>query len=145
MNSVSGRIESIVGEFADLDGREKLELLLDFAGRLPPLPPAYEAKKTTEDRRVHECQTPVFLWPEVEQGAARLVAEVAPEAPTVKGFVAILAEAVAGRPAAEAAQIPEDLLERMGLADVLGILRTRGLRSIVGHVKRGIAAKATQG
>jgi cysteine desulfuration protein SufE len=87
----------------------------------------------------------VFLWPEVEQGIARLVAEVAPEAPTVKGFVAILAEAVEGRPAAEAAEIPEDLLERMGLAPVLGMLRTRGLRAIVGHVKRGIAAKAMQG
>jgi cysteine desulfuration protein SufE len=145
MNSVSGRLDSIVGEFSDLDGREKLELLLDFAGRLPPLSAAYEAKKTIEDRRVHECQTQVFLWPEVEQGIARLVAEVAPEAPTVKGFVAILAEAVEGRPAAEAAEIPEDLLERMGLAPVLGMLRTRGLRAIVGHVKRGIAAKAMQG
>ena len=43
MNSVSGRLDSIVGEFSDLDGREKLELLLDFAGRLPPLSAADEA------------------------------------------------------------------------------------------------------
>ena len=119
MNGVNERLTAIIGEFADLDGREKLELLLDFAAGLPPLSPEYQARKGSEDRRVHECQTPVFLWPEVTDGTARLIAEVAPEAPTVKGFVAIL--------------------ERMGLADVLGILRSRGLRAILSRVKRELA------
>ena len=139
---VREKVEEIVGEFSDLDGREKLELLVDYANGLPPLPAAYEARKAAEDRRVHECQTPVFLWTEVEQGMSRVVAEVAPEAPTVKGFVAILAAAVNGRPVAEAAAIPEDLLERLGLADVLGILRSRGLRSITARIKRGLAEAA---
>jgi cysteine desulfuration protein SufE len=138
---VRGRLEAIIGEFADLDSREKLELLVDFANGLPPLPAAYEARKAAEDRRVHECQTPVFLWTETHDGTARLVAEVAPEAPTVKGFVAILVEALDGRPVAEAAAIPDDMLERMGLAEVLGILRARGLRAIVARVKRGLASQ----
>ncbi|MEI6256335.1 MAG: SufE family protein [Planctomycetota bacterium] len=141
MNSATERLTEIIGEFADLDGREKLELLLDFAAGLPPLPPEYQARKVTEDRRVHECQTPVFLWPEVEEGTARLLAEVAPEAPTVKGFVAILATAINGRPVTEAVALPEDVLERMGLADVLGILRSRGLRAILSRIKRELAQK----
>jgi cysteine desulfuration protein SufE len=139
MNGVNARLDAVIGEFADLDGREKLELLLDFANGLPPLPADYQARKTTEDRRVHECQTPVFLWAEATAGNARLIAEVAPEAPTVKGFVAILADAVNGRPVAEAATLPDDMLERMGLADVLGILRSRGLRAILSRVKRELA------
>jgi cysteine desulfuration protein SufE len=53
--------------------------------------------------------------------------------------VAILAEAINGRPVADVAAISDDVLERMGLADVLGILRARGLRSIVARVKRGFA------
>ncbi|MFM7034412.1 MAG: SufE family protein [Planctomycetia bacterium] len=137
MTSVRERLDAIIDEFSDLDSREKLELLVDFANGLPPLPPGYEARKATEDRRVHECQTPVFLWMESAEGTANLVAEVAPEAPTVKGFVAILAEAINGRPVAEVGSISDDMLERMGLADVLGILRSRGLRSIVARVKRG--------
>ena len=141
MNSATERLTEIIGEFADLDGREKLGLLLDFAAGLPPLPPEYQARKVTEDRRVHECQTPVFLWPEVEEGTARLLAEVAPEAPTVKGFVAILATAINGRPVTEAVALPEDVLERMGLADVLGILRSRGLRAILSRIKRELAQK----
>ena len=75
MNGVNERLGAIIGEFADLDGREKLELLLDYAAGLPPLPPEYHARKTAEDRRVHECQTPVFLWPEVTDGTARLTAQ----------------------------------------------------------------------
>lgn len=138
MADVRSRLEEVIAEFADLDGREKLEMLVDYAAGLPPLPAAYEARKAAAEGRIHECQTPVFMWMESAlDGAASLVADVAPEAPTVKGFVAILAGAVAGRPAAEAADIPDDLIERLGLADVLGILRTRGLRAITGRVKRG--------
>jgi sulfur transfer protein SufE len=33
------------------------------------------------------------------------------------------------------------MLERMGLADVLGILRARGLRAILARVKRELAGK----
>jgi len=142
MASVRERLDELVGEFADLDAREKLELLVDFANGLPPLTADYQARKAVEDRRVHECQTPVFLWMESQDGSARLIAEVAPEAPTVKGFVALLAEAINGRPTADVATISDDVLDRMGLADVLGILRTRGLRAIVARVKRGFAEQA---
>ncbi len=140
MSSVRERLDELIGEFADLDAREKLELLVDFANGLAPLTADYEARKAIEDRRIHECQTPVFLWVESDGGLARLVGEVAPEAPTVKGFVAILAEAVNGRPLQQVADLSDDILDRMGLADVLGILRTRGLRAIVARVKREFAA-----
>ena len=43
---------------------------------------------------------------------------------------------------AEAAALPEDILERMGLADVLGILRSRGLRAMIARVRRGFAEQA---
>lgn len=139
MTSVTERLDGIIEEFTDLDSREKLQLLVDFANGLPALPPEYEARKAADNGRVHECQTPVFLWMEGDGNAARLIAEVAPEAPTVKGFVAILAEAINGRPVAEVAAVSDEMLEKMGLADVLGMLRARGLRAIVARVKRGFA------
>ena len=60
----------------------------------------------------------------------------------MKGFVAVLAEAVRGRPVAEAAAIPDDFVDQIGLADVLGILRSRGLRAIAARVKRGFGELA---
>lgn len=142
MDTVAERIERMIGEFAGLDGREKLELLVDFAAGLPPLPDAYVARRAAAEGKVHECQTPVFLWPEVIDGRAVLVAEVAPEAPTVKGFVAMLKHAVDGRPATEAAALGEEIVDRTGLGDVLGILRSRGLRAILSRVKRALLAAA---
>jgi len=140
MSDVATRIAEVVNEFADLDAREKLEMLVDYAAGLEALDAEHAARKAASEGRVHECQTPVYLWAETgDDGTARLVAEVAPEAPTVKGFVAILAEAVRGRPASEAATIPDDFLDRIGLADVLGILRSRGLRAITSRVKRSFA------
>jgi cysteine desulfuration protein SufE len=138
MADVRSRIAETVEEFADLDGREKLELLVEYAAGLPPLPPEYESKKAAAEGRIHECQTPVFMWMKTgADGGATLVADVAPEAPTVKGFVAVLGQVLAGRPAVEAADIPDDLIERMGLAEVLGMLRARGLRAITIRIKRG--------
>lgn len=143
MNEVHQRLDRLVGEFVGLDARDKLELLVELAAGLPPLPQEYAVRKSQEDRRVHECQTPVFLWTEVgPDDGARLVAEVAPEAPTVKGFVALLAEAVAGRPADEAALLPDDLLERLGLVEVLGLMRTGGLRAILARVRSGFARRS---
>jgi len=141
MSDVATRLADAVAEFDDLDGREKLELLVDYAAGLPPLDPEHEARKAAAEGRIHECQTPVFMWPETAaDGSAILVADVAAEAPTVKGFVAILAAAVQGRPVAEAAAIPDDFVDRIGLADVLGILRARGLRAITARVRRGFGA-----
>ncbi len=141
MGNVAERIAEVVDEFADLDGREKLELLVDYAAGLEPLDPEHEARKAASEGRIHECQTPVYIWADTaSDGTARLVAHVAQEAPTVKGFVAVLAEAVRGRPPAEAATIPDEFLDRIGLADVLGILRSRGLRAITARVKRSFAA-----
>jgi len=96
MAEVRSRIAEVVEEFADLDGREKLELLVEYAAGLPRLPAEYEAKKAVAEGRIHECQTPVFMWMTTDpDGGAALVADVAPEAPTVKGFVAMLRGVVA--------------------------------------------------
>lgn len=143
MNTVAERLAGVVEEFADLDGREKLEMLVDYAASLPPLDPEHQVRKAAAEGRIHECQTPVFMWPEAAaDGTATLVADVAAEAPTVKGFVAMLAEAVRGRPVAEVAAIPDDFVDQIGLADVLGILRSRGLRAIAARVKRGFGELA---
>src|ERR1700676_622770 len=105
MPSAATKLDQIVGEFADLEPRERLELLLEFAEGLPPLPPRYQAEKDRGEHRVHECQTPVFLWVEVNDGRVQVYADVAPEAPTVKGFVNILVEAFNGATADEALEV----------------------------------------
>ena len=131
---ITGRLDELVAEFADLEPRERLELLLDFAENLPPLPPHYQAERDAGEHRVPECQTPVYLWVEVN-GKVQVYADVAPEAPTVKGFVAILVEAFAGATPEEVLNVPPNLISRLGLVEALGMVRMRGLQAILNRIR----------
>ncbi|HEV3415809.1 MAG TPA: SufE family protein [Pirellulales bacterium] len=130
MSTAATKLDRIVDEFAGLEPRERLELLLEFAESLPALPPRYQAEKDRGEHRVHECQTPVFLWVEVIDGQVQVYGDVAPEAPTVKGFVGILVDAFSGSSPEEVLSVQPDLLQRLGLLQALGMMRMRGLQAI---------------
>jgi cysteine desulfuration protein SufE len=135
------KLDEIITEFDGLDYQERLELLLDFAENLPELPEHYREERDAGIGRVPECMTPVFMWIDVVNEKVQLIADVAPEAPTVKGFVAILVEAWNGATPAEVAAAPQDILRQMGLADKLGMTRLRGLNAIVQRIKREVSGR----
>ena len=136
------KLAAIVDEFADLDKHERLELLLDFAEHLPELPTKYQADLDAGEHRVHECQTPVFLWVEVNAGRVQIHAHAARESPTVKGFVAILVAAFSGESPEEVLAVKPDLLQRLGLAEALGMSRMRGLTAILGRIRQEVRLAA---
>lgn len=142
--TLAERVESIAGEFAELEPRERLELLLEFAEKLPPLPERYQAQRDAGLNRVQECQTPVFLWTEVDQDGVHVYADVAPEAPTVKGFVSLLAEIFSGATPEEVLSCEPNLVNRFGLAESLGMVRMRGLQSIAHYIRQKVARAATE-
>lgn len=129
-------LDRIIDRFRGLDRQTRLELLLDYANRLPPLPERYRALRDQGVNRVPECQTPVFLFVELENGAARIHADVPREAPTVRGFVSLLIRGLADAGPDDLAALPNDLLERLNLTEALGMTRTQGLSAIVGRIKR---------
>jgi cysteine desulfuration protein SufE len=136
--SAKQRLDEIVQEFSDLEPRERLELLLDFAENLPSLPPEYQAQRNAGLNRVHECQTPVFLWVTLEQDKLKLYGDVAPEAPTVKGFVGILVEAFSGASPQDVLATDLNLIQRIGLAQTLGMVRMRGLSAILHRIREEV-------
>jgi len=141
-DSIAERVDQIAGEFAELEPRERLELLLEFAEKLAPIPPAYEAERDAGLNRVVECQTPVFLWVDVASDSVQIYAYVAPEAPTVKGFVSILVDIFNGAAPADVLAAPANLVQRFGLAEALGMVRLRGMQAIAHFIQRKVAAAA---
>jgi cysteine desulfuration protein SufE len=137
--TVAEKFDQIAREFAELDPRERLELLLEFAEKLAPLPARYEAERDAGLGRVQECQTPVFLWVEIENGQVRIFADVAPEAPTVKGFVSVLVDIFSGAAPEAALAVEPNLVHRLGLAEALGMVRMRGLQAIARTTRRKVA------
>ena len=138
-------LDTIIARFQAADRNTRLETLLDYSRKLPPLPPELESLKARGVNRVPECQTPVYLWVGLEAGKVRLHADVPRESPTVRGFIALLVKALDGGPAADVARVPDDLLDQLALSETLGMTRTQGLGAILSRVKRSVAAAAASG
>ena len=132
-------LETLIPRFKAADRTTRLETLLDYSRKLPPLPARYEEEKARGHARVDECQTPVFLWVEVENGQVHIHADVPRESPTVRGFISLLARSLDGLPPEKVAAIPDDLLDQLGLSETLGMTRTQGLSAILYRIKRSVA------
>ena len=78
MSELPPRLQEIVEDFSYCEGQEKLEVLLDFAESLQPLPDWLEGKKQDMDE-VHECMTPVFIYPEKRDGRLYYHFDIPPE------------------------------------------------------------------
>jgi cysteine desulfuration protein SufE len=91
---------------------------------------------------VVECQSPVFLYTDVEDGKTRIWAYAPEQAPTVRGFVSLLVDTLDGAPPAEVAATPDDLLQRIGIGQSLGMTRQRGLSAVLHRIKHAVAEKA---
>ncbi len=135
-------LEALIPRFKAADRTTRLETLLDYSKKLPPLPERYEVEKQLGHSRVHECQTPVFLWVEVDDGQVHIHADVPRESPTVRGFISLLARSLEGETPAAVARIPNDLLDQLGLSETLGMTRTQGLTAILQRIKRSVATAA---
>lgn len=130
------KLDKIVRRFKASDKQTRLELLLDYSKRLPDLPERYHAARDQGLNRVPECQSPVFLFLEAGEGGVLLHAEAPREAPTVRGFVSLLARGLEGAAPADVAALPTDLLDQLGLSEALGMTRMHGLTAMIGRLRR---------
>jgi cysteine desulfuration protein SufE len=137
------RLQEIIEDFQWSEDREKLELLLEFSERMPPLPDWLQADRSAMEA-VPECMTPVSVQSQVEDGRMTFYFEVPPQSPTVRGFAALMAEGVQGAPPEQVLNIPADFYQQMGLERVLSNQRLNGISAILAHMKR-LALQAIQG
>lgn len=130
-------LQTIVDAFQNAPKMLKLPLLLEYAERLKPVPETLGA--TLE--QVHECQTPLFLHAEVApSGVVALHFDAPKEAPTTRGFAAIVQQGLEGLTAEEILAVPTTFHTEMGLAELISPLRIRGLEAIMTRVKRQLRA-----
>lgn len=134
-------LERIIGDFAAAGQSMKAEILLDYSRRVPEISEQLQKERDEGTSRVHECATPVFLWVDVHDGNVIISADVAEDAPTVKGFVGLLMDGLNGKPVEEVLSAPNNIIDRMGLTSVLGMRRMIGLSVILQRIKREAASK----
>ena len=134
------KLDQIVRLFGSAPRDVKLQALLDYSRRLPPLPPGMADSDRFE--RVVECQSPLFLQVDLESdGTVHLYFDAPPEAPTTRGFAGILAEGLAEAKAQEILDLPDDFYVQLGLEDVVSPLRMRGMGAMVFRIKRQLKSQ----
>ncbi|CAN5388800.1 SufE family protein [soil metagenome] len=129
-------------DFLALEVRERLQLLLEFSNALPDLPERYSDHPDLLER-VEECQSPVFIFVEVDDARVVHVFITAPkEAPTTRGFASILAEGLKGLTVDEVLAVPPDYPLTLGLTEAVSPLRIRGMMALLGRIQRQVKEKS---
>lgn len=129
-------LRRIVDLFAGAPKELRLEALLDYSRRVPPLPADLDAAHMEQ---VTECQTPFFLTVDVDDaGIVTTHFDCPPQAPTTRGFAGILSVGLDGASADEVLAVPDDFYLRMGLAEAISNLRLRGMGAILARLKRQV-------
>ncbi|WP_168627385.1 SufE family protein [Cryobacterium sp. BB307] len=140
--AVPPALAEIRDEFLELEQQDRLMLLLEFANELPELPERFQDHPDLLER-VTECQSPVYLFVEVDDERVVHMHATAPrEAPTTRGFASILVQGLSGLTADEVLATPDDYPQTIGLNEAVSPLRIRGMSGMLGRTKRQVRAKA---
>jgi cysteine desulfuration protein SufE len=137
--SLPAPLAEVVGDFAEVQGEDKLKLLLEFAEDLPDLPAELQEAAMEP---VPECQSPLFLHVDVaDRQRVRLFFSAPAEAPTTRGFASILAAGLDEQPADDILAVPGDFYTELGLAALISPLRLRGMSAMLTRIKRRLRAE----
>ena len=135
------QLAEIREDFLGLEVRERLQLLLEFSNELPELPERYRDHPDLFER-VEECQSPVFIFTEVDDARIVHLFAIAPkEAPTTRGFASILVQGLAGLTVEQVLAVPDDYPQTIGLTEAVSPLRIRGMTALLGRAKRQVREK----
>lgn len=133
-------LAQIRDDFLAVERPERLQLLLEFANELPELPRYYQDHPDLLER-VLECQSPVYIFTEIEDGRVRLHATAPREAPTTRGFASIIQQGIEGLSVAEVLDLPEDFPHTLGLTEAVSPLRLSGMGGMLRRIKRQLREK----
>jgi len=141
MSSTDESIAGLIEDFTSLPVNDRLTLLLEFSDNLPELPERYRDHPNLLER-VEECQSPIYLFVEVDTDKnVQLFFSAPPEAPTTRGFASVLHEALNGMPASDVLNVDQGFPDQLGLTEAVSPLRMNGMRAMLARIKRQIKEK----
>ena len=109
---IPSQLAEIRDDFLDLELRDRLQLLLEFANELPD-----------------------------ENDVVHMYATAPAEAPTTRGFASILVQGLSGLSSAEVLDLSDDYPQSLGLSQAVSPLRLRGMTGMLARAKRQIRLK----
>ncbi|KAA0960920.1 SufE family protein [Microbacterium sp. ANT_H45B] len=126
--------------FLETPEADRLLLLLEYSDELPEVSEDV-ANHPEMCERVAECQSPVYIYVEVDEGIVTMHATAPPEAPTTRGFASILVQGISGLTADEVLAIPDDYPQSIGLTKAVSPLRIGGMTGMLMRAKKQVSQK----
>lgn len=133
-------VESLSRDFNELSIQDRLSLLLEFSENLPELPERYKDHPDLLER-VEECQSPIFLFVEVQKNKVHLFFSAPAESPTTRGFASILFSIMDDLSVEEVLATDDDFPSKIGLSEAVSPLRLAGMRGMLARIKRQVQEK----
>jgi cysteine desulfuration protein SufE len=132
-------LAAVAADFADTPREMRLELLLEYADRLQPLPEKYAAQIDLMER-VQECQSPLYAIAELNNDAVQIHATAPQESPTTRAFASIMQLGLNGLTAEEVLAVPASAPLQLGITDLVSPLRMRGATGLLARIQRQVRA-----
>lgn len=135
--SLPPKLERLLETLALLPGRaERIQLLIDLAGRFQGLPEEVAERPYPEERKVPGCESEAYLWAEpLADGTLKLHFAVEnPQGISAKAMAVILDETLSGAPLESVARVPRDLPYRI-FGQELSMGKSMGLTGMVAMVQ----------
>jgi len=134
--AIPQKLQEIVDDFAMVSREEKVEMLIQYAESLPPLPEWLQGERAKMEA-VPECMTPVFLFAEKQEGDGLVFHfDIPPQSPTVRGLAAILANGLNGASPEDVIALPADFYAPMNLQEAISYQRLNGFQGVLAHMKQ---------
>ena len=140
--NITSSAREIIDAFTEVPDSQKLELLLEYSDSLPELPRHY-AEHPDLLERVEECQSPVYLFVEIQDGVASIFLTAPVEAPTTRGFASILQLALDKQQVDVVLDFDDTFVAELGLTSLVSPLRIRGMHGMLNRIKRQVREKSS--
>ena len=136
MQLLPERLETWLATMESLDRPDRIQMLIDLAGRFTPVPPRIAQRPYPAERRVPGCESEAYVWaePRPDGTLTYYFAVENPQGISAMALAAILGNTLSGAPLEKVAAIPGDVVFRI-FGRELSMGKSLGLMGMVNMVR----------
>ena len=136
MQLLPERLETWLATMESLDRPDRIQMLIDVAGRFPSVPPRIAQRPYPAERRVPGCESEAYVWaePKPDGTLTYYFAVENPQGISAMALAAILGNTLSGAPLEKVAAIPADVVFRI-FGRELSMGKSLGLMGMVNMVR----------
>lgn len=136
MQQLPERLERWLATLETLERSDRMQMLIDVAGRFPHVPPRIAQRPYPKERRVPGCESEAYVWaePKADGTLKYYFAVENPQGISAMALAALLGDGLSGAPLEEVTAVPADVVYRI-FGRELSMGKSLGLMGMVNMVR----------